>query len=63
MIHVYKSGGDWKLENGDDYTIKPINDSVLSKHLDDGWVLSVGDIKPKPKRKRKKAAKDDGNDK
>lgn len=39
MIHVYKSGGPWTSENGQEYDIKCINRSDLKKYKDSGWLL------------------------
>lgn len=58
MIHIYKAGGERKTQEGVEYTIDAINEDSLQDKLADGWVLSLGEIKPKPK----KAAKD-GNSK
>lgn len=56
MIHLYKQGGNWK-KDGKDYTIKAVNEKDKAKHIDDGWVCSLSEVKAPAKRKRKTTKK------
>lgn len=60
MIHIYKSDGEWKLGNKE-YTVKAVNQEDKAKFLDNGWVSSLDEIKPKTKRKAK-VTKDDNKE-
>lgn len=51
MINVFKYGGDWKSLKGFEYTVKAINESNKSDHLEDGWVLSLEQVK-RPRAKK-----------
>jgi hypothetical protein len=62
MIHVYKAGGDWKKEDGTEYTIKSANLNEKAGLIKDGWVSSLDEVKAKPKAKAKKAIKDDNKE-
>lgn len=60
MIHVYKSGGKWKLD-GKEYTIKAVNPEDKAKYIADGWVSSLDEVK-KPVKRKAKVTKDDNKE-
>lgn len=45
MINVFKLGGDWKTENGLEYTSKNIDRKDLQEHLSKGWVKTLSELK------------------
>ncbi len=57
MIHVYKSGTDYK-KDGKGYNIKCIRIDKLDEMLKAGWVRSLDEVKA-PKAKKTKVNKDD----
>ena len=59
MITVYKKGGNWKTEDGREYTAKAINTEDKGVYLSDDWVLSLGEIK---KTRKPKVQKDDNKE-
>lgn len=56
MIHIFKSGGEYKSSDGKEYSIKAINIKDKDAHLNDDWVSSLDEVK---KPKAKKVIKDD----
>ena len=42
MIHVYKSGGIRKSKDGQEYTIKAINQNDRGLYASKGWFTSLG---------------------
>ena len=56
MIHVYKSGNTYKLDSKS-YDIQCINEKDKTQYLNDGWVLSLSEVK-KTRAKNKKAEQD-----
>lgn len=54
MIHVYKSGGKWRSK-GKEYTIKAIDQNDKQKFIDDGWVLSLDEVKEPEVKETKKS--------
>ena len=46
MINVFKSGGDWKTKDGQDYTVKVIEEEVKESFLGDGWKLTLSEVFP-----------------
>ena len=57
MINVYKSGKDYKSKSGVGYCTKVINKNDKVKHLDEGWVAELSEVKAPKAKQRKKAKK------
>jgi hypothetical protein len=57
MINVYKSGGDWKREDGTEYTVKSIPLNKKKEYIAEGWLPSLSQIEAKKKRSTKKVEK------
>lgn len=51
MIHVFKSGGDWKI-GGNTYDVKCINEHELSFYLEQGYFVNKDDCKHPASKKR-----------
>ena len=45
MKHFYKAGGDWKTEDGFEYTIKAVEWKEEEDYLADGWCASLDDVR------------------
>ena len=59
MIHVFKSGGDWKI-GGKTYDVKCINERDLGFYFDQGYVLTKEECQhPAPKKRTTKAVSND----
>ncbi len=45
MINLFKAGGDWKTEDGYNYTAIAVSSRELSDFLSNGWFRSIEDTK------------------